>query len=251
MNKLFELRDKVKNRISEHLGFDIQEIFDQGDFITIYGGAVRDSLADTKINDVDILCMPNSAKSLANFISTKYNYTKIELYDQDTLNMYKGIRIISDPWTFINNDKKIIQIIKPHFRESNDYRNKYMELIKNVDISCCGVYLEHNGYDIVLMEACKNAIVHCLSKVFEINEWAQLYNRDRTCDRINKLESRGWFNLNNIRDNAEILRKNRMLKISSLGLPEGDRYKIWTKDEYSSRQTFDNAKLDNDDDLPF
>jgi len=253
MNKLFELRDKVKSRISEHLGFDIQEIFNQGDYITIFGGAVRDSLADMQINDVDILCMPDSAKALGNFITTKHNYTRIELYDQDTLNMYKGVHLISEPWTFINNDKKVIQIIKPSFRQSGDYRNSYINLVKNVDISCCGVYLEHNGYDIVLMEACKNAIIHCLSKTFEKNEWSALYNRDRTDFREHKLLTRGWTNLRNIRNNAEILRKKRMLKISSLGFPEGDRYKVWTKDEYKGRKIFDNDDVDDDnlDDLPF
>jgi len=45
MITLKDLTEKVKKGISDYIGFNVQEIFDQSDYITIYGGAVRDSIA--------------------------------------------------------------------------------------------------------------------------------------------------------------------------------------------------------------
>ena len=108
MITLKDLTEKVKKGISDYIGFNVQEIFDQSDYITIYGGAVRDSIAGMDIHDVDILCVSKSAKILYKFLNSKYNYKRLDLYDLDALNMYKGIRIISEPWTLMNDNGKII-----------------------------------------------------------------------------------------------------------------------------------------------
>ena len=105
---LQELKEKVEKRISEYIGFDVDEIFKVGDYITIYGGAVRDSIAEMEIHDVDILCMSDSANKLAQFIQER-GYSKVDLYGKDEVNMYQGIKIISEPWTFINNKKSIFK----------------------------------------------------------------------------------------------------------------------------------------------
>lgn len=258
---LEELRDKVINTLSEYLEFDVREIFKLSDYITIYGGAVRDSIAEMEINDVDILCMPESANKLRKFIEER-EYKRYELYNRDTLEMYKGIRLISEPLTFLNPNRKIIQIIRPTFKNTvKDYVNSYVSLIKNVDISCCGVFLEFNGKELILKEACKNAIVHSLSKTYEINNWAKLYNNDRTAFRDHKLTGRGWTNLNT--DNFYSRTKNlkvvseqkvkRRLKLCQLEFqPEVDDkyYKVWCEDEYHKRgyRNYDDYDID---DLPF
>lgn len=41
MYTLSDLTSKVVNSISEYIEFDVNEIFNCSDFITIYGGAVR------------------------------------------------------------------------------------------------------------------------------------------------------------------------------------------------------------------
>lgn len=255
--KLTEITNKITKRISEYIEFDINEIFEQADFITIYGGAVRDSIAGLDIHDVDILCMPKSAEYLRQFLINCKNYKILDFYDIDTLNMYKGISIIQDPWTLINEHNKIIQIIRPKFGDARKldpyelYTNAYYQLIKNVDLSCCGVYIEnYYGNGILLKESCKNAIVQCLSKTFDINKWATLYNSDRTSFREHKLTKRGWVNLepdhytlkNNLTDSKEI-KVNRLMKIASLELDAGYEYKIWTDDEYKKRSK-SNYKID-------
>jgi hypothetical protein len=256
---LEELRDKVINKISEYLEFDIREIFKLSDYITIYGGSVRDSLAEMEINDVDILCMPGSANKLKKFIEEK-EYKRYELYDRDTLEMYNGISLISEPLTFLNPNRKIIQIIRPVFKNTvEDYVSSYVSLIKNVDISCCGVFLEFNGKELVLKEACKNAILHSLSKTYEINNWAKLYNNDRTAFRDHKLTGRGWTNLNIdnfYRTNDKFQKVKRRLKLCQLEFqPEVDDkyYKVWYEDEYHKRgyRNYDDYDDYDIDDLPF
>jgi len=252
---LQELKEKVEKRISEYIGFDVDEIFKVGDYITIYGGAVRDSIAEMEIHDVDILCMSDSANKLAQFIQER-GYSKVDLYGKDEVNMYQGIKIISEPWTFINNKKSIIQIIRPHysFRKGvTAYVDSYENLIKNVDISSCGVFIEFNGKENVLKESCKNAIAYCLSKTFIINDWAELYNKDRTSTRENKLLNRGWFNLNPTEyvNSIDLKKAERRLKLSQIEFqPEvtDKYYKIWHEYEYDVRQSY---KRDDYEDLPF
>lgn len=259
MLTLQELKTKVEEKISDYIEFDVKEIFKQGDYITIYGGAVRDSIADLEIHDVDILCMPKSAIKLASFIKEEHNYKSLDLYDKDSLAMYKDIHIISEPWTFINNNGKIIQIIKPHYNKgTKEYITAYTDIMKNVDLSCCGVCLDHNGKDTTLMEACKDSIIHCLSKTYEINEWATLYNHNRTTFRDHKLTSRGWTNLNtedfyrNEISFKKVIRKLKILQLEFKPEESSKYYKIWHDDEYINRPR---RRLysgdDSFDDLPF
>jgi hypothetical protein len=255
MITLKNLQDKVEERISDYMEFDIKELFGVSDYITIFGGSVRDSLADLEIHDIDILCMPDSAKKLRTFLHTK-GYTTLDLYDIDTLNMYKGISLISEPWTLMNKNRKIIQIIRPTFggpgrnnkSSEMEYQLAYYNLIKNVDLSCCGVFLENFGLSLRLREACKNSIIQCLSRTYIINEWSKMYNRNRTDFREYKLDSRGWKNLeDSLRlDKKSKLKKDRQMKLINLEFkPEYD-YKIWTEQEYLNR-----PKKRKDDELPF
>ena len=248
---MFNLKDlevKVIKRISDYIGFDVNEIFNVSDQIVIFGGSVRDSLAGLEIHDIDILCMSESAHKLREFL-TQYNYVHVDLYDQDSLNMYKGISLISEPWTLMNSDRKIIQIIRPAaYKTMSEYSTAYKNLIKNVDISCCGVFLEKTENGIQLKEACKDAIVHSLSKIYEVNKHFKMYSQDRTMHRTNKLNNRGWISLYRLMTktsdllssfglkSSDILKYNRLHKLNTLEFkPERD-YKIWTEEEYNANK---------------
>lgn len=248
MFTLKDLQIKVEKRISDYIEFDVKKVFEQSDYITIYGGAVRDGLANLEIHDIDILCMPNSANKLRDFLRTQ-GYDPLDLYDPDTIDMYRGITLISEPWTLMNKNKKIIQIIRPRWNgqmfnpnkpkdintNTKQYQLAYYYLIKNVDISCCGVFLENHDREIRLREACKNAILNCLSQTYEINEWSKLYNSTRTSMREYKLSSRGWYNIRTGRNDKMFKNKERLYKICSLEFkPEYD-YKIWTEEEYLNK----------------
>lgn len=240
MIKLDDLQKKVVKRISDYAEFDISEMFKKADYVTIFGGAVRDSLANLEIHDIDILCMPESASILRKFLKEKYNYTPLDLYDQDTLNMYKGVSLIAEPWTLMNNNRKIIQIIRPSYSDKGyrqtSYVNAYLNIIKNVDISCCGVFLEGINSQIKLKEACKDAIVSCLTRSFEVNDWSELYKYDRTLFREHKLTQRGWHNCDEYIPDKQLLKIERKKKIFNFEFkPEYD-YRVWTEDEYRNRK---------------
>lgn len=246
MYTLSNLTLKVANSISDYIEFDVNEIFNASDYITIYGGAVRDSLAELEIHDIDILCMYNSGRKLYEFLLTK-GYSKLDLYDLDTLNMYKEITIIREPWTLQNKNGKIIQIIRPnveHFnpKETGDYLEQayvksYKKILTNVDISCCGVFLEKNksNNSLKIGESCPNAIVQCLTKTFIINKEASQYNKNRIYKRLEKLTSRGWIDINNEnvfsfeKNEYEIikLRKERHIKLCMLKFKPEYEYIIW------------------------
>ena len=253
MFTLKELQDKVEKRISDYIEFDVNEIFFQGDYITIYGGAIRDSIAELEIHDIDVLCMPESAGKLFNFLEKK-GYEPLDLYDVDALALYESISLIAEPWTLMNKNRKIIQIIRPRWRgqignnktnmqtsHQSDYEIAHYSLIKNVDLSCCGLLLEVKNDKLVLKEACKNAIVDCLTKSYTTNNWSSLYERNRTMIRQHKLSKSGWqvndstddfFYPMNEKEEKRKLKLKRTRKIYSLEFqPELD-YKIWTEEEY-------------------
>jgi len=263
MITLKTLQEKVEKHISEYVEFDIKEIFEVADYISIYGGAVRDSLAGMEIHDVDILCMPNSAVKLKEYLEEKHNYEMVDLCKRGSLEMYKDISVIAEPWTLMNDKKRIIQLIilrypdgyyyKKHNRitYSNAYQKAYYNLIRNVDISSCGVFLEGNNGSIKLMEACVDGIAHCLTKRYLINHWAILYESNRTIMREHKLNSRGWKNIlrnddvlpwNN--NGNEKLKNERVVKLKKLEFeePEYD-YIIWSKEHIQSMK---NKKSEND-----
>jgi hypothetical protein len=63
--------------------------------------------------------------------------------------------------------------------------------MKQIDLSCCGV--SYDGKTI--KENYLNAIFHCNNRWYSINKKGKMYNDDRTISRTNKLDSRGWTNI--------------------------------------------------------
>jgi hypothetical protein len=49
------VRDKIRVNINEYIGFDSDELFPINSLVRIFGGAVRDSISDKEIHDIDII----------------------------------------------------------------------------------------------------------------------------------------------------------------------------------------------------
>ena len=111
--------------------------------------------------------------------------------------LYKEIHIINEPLTYMK-EGKFIQLIRP-IVPPHDYTkgdkliitDKINQLIRGVDISCCGVSYDRNG----VREDYPNAISHCECKVFEENESHIMRNKSRYGERIHKMVERGWEEL--------------------------------------------------------
>jgi hypothetical protein len=197
---------EIKSKIDNYIGFDSDEMFKACDLILIFGGALRDIISNQQIQDVDILVGSKSIKNLQSvLIRNGYKYME-DFVSKDVSNIYE-INVICEPHTWMNGDR-IIQIIRPS--GNNDSQETYiknlLDLVKNVDISCCG--LSYNG--ISLKEDYPNALLHCYNKVFSVNKSAKMYSSKRISNRIDKLQKRGWELIENT------IQNNRDLKIKML-----------------------------------
>lgn len=196
----------IKEKLDKYLEFDSNMLFIDK-CVRVFGGAIRDSIFGYDIQDIDILVGSKSISKLE-YLLDKNGYSKFKFMNIHSIDMYKDIHVISRPDTWIKNNK-IVQLIRPAIKTNSEeiYQKSFVELIKNVDISCCGV--SYDGE--YIYENCKNAILHCESGHFMINEKAILYSSNRTNERKEKLISRGWTEIIDERDFKifSILEKNK------------------------------------------
>ncbi len=209
------MKEMIKNKIDEYLEFDSDILFNNKyNLVRIFGGAIRDSIANQPINDIDILVGSKALKEIEFFLENKgYHYMEM-LNGKDLQEMYSEIHIINEPHTWVKG-KKIVQLIRPAnavtkngFMTFNDkwYHQGFTELISNVDFSCCGV--SYDGDEVY--EDYPNAILHCQSKVFSVNNQAKMYSQKRATHRKVKLQTRGWKEIENT------LETNRNLKLEQI-----------------------------------
>jgi hypothetical protein len=190
------MNSKIKQKLSEYLEFDSDKLFqNKYNLIRVFGGAIRDIIADQPINDVDILCGSKASK-FVEFILENNGYTYFDILNGKHLQeMYKDIHVINEPHTWIKGTK-IVQVIRPtNFTSSLrnlNYEESFNNLIANVDLSCCGV-----SYDGELHEDFNNAILHCQSMVYSVNHTALMYSDSRAMHRRAKLQERGWKEITN------------------------------------------------------
>ena len=178
----------IKDRLDEYLEFDSDLLFEKPiDLCRIFGGAIRDIIANMPINDIDILCASKSNKILENILKQNgYSYMD-SIVGKDIIDIYRGNRVINEPKTFIKGNK-IVQVIRPSSYEKGLSPEKsFRFLIQNVDISCCGV-----SYDGNLYQNYPCAISDCLLKTFTVNKSSLMYNSNRINSRKYKLMDRGW-----------------------------------------------------------
>jgi len=180
----------VKERISNYFGSNIDELLSlaKGDAI-VYGGAVRDSIANLEIHDIDIMALPKASRIIAEKL-LQMEFKSIPFTKVDIASLYTGLHIINEPWTFIKSNT-IVQIIRPVVKPGESPRKALKSCIDNVDISCCGVAYIPNA----LWETCQDALLHCRHKVFRVLKENLLYRPDRISHRTAKLCDRGWKDL--------------------------------------------------------
>lgn len=184
---------KINDRLNEYLEFDNNQLY-MDSMVRIFGGAIRDSIADQPINDIDILCGSKSIRMVEDVL-TQNGYKFIDKFSSvDMINLYANIHVISEPRTWIKGHK-IVQLIKPRNLipmnkdvSFEEYTKNFKALIENVDLSACGVSWS-NG---ILYENCESAVLHCLNKQFNVNPYAKMFSHERAQNRMGKLESRGW-----------------------------------------------------------
>lgn len=227
---------KIKSRLDDYLEFDSDKLFTFGDqyrigggldpLIRIFGGAIRDSIADMPIHDVDILVGSQSMDFVSGVLKKEGYVFYDKLTYKDIVSLYLGVKIISEPHTYMKGNK-IAQLIRPRsvsqdnssvykrlptelvnkFKEGSItkgqksiifqelYQKDFRRILQSVDISCCGV--SYDGTN--LYENCENAISHCLNKVFVTHKFNAMFQQDRYYHRMVKLQDRGWKDIGGYR----------------------------------------------------
>jgi len=215
------LKEKIKGELDKYLEFDSNLIFNTEPIVSermpykrlirIFGGSLRDIIAGKSIKDIDILVGSKSISYIERIlIENGYIYMD-SLTPKDINSMYSDLKILSEPHTWIKSEK-IVQLIRPSFngisreKQADNYERSFINLIQNVDISCCG--LSYDGYN--LYENYKDAVLHCKSLLFEINNRAIMYNPNRIEHRKYKLLDRGWNEISSLSDYREI-KINRLI----------------------------------------
>ena len=200
-----------KSRLDEYLEFDSSQLFFDP-LVRVFGGAIRDIICGDKINDVDILVGSKSLPKIEYILAINGYIYQEGLIPKDLASIYSDIHVISEPHTWTKKDK-VVQLIRPAKNEKlapygttisdaahrKVYGQIFINLIENVDLSCCGVSWDGEK----LYEHCPEAVHHCLTKVFTTN-FGAMYSERRHIHRRAKLESRGWRSITTISDHRDI-----------------------------------------------
>jgi hypothetical protein len=175
---------KIYNRINGYTGFDLNEIYNCGGIV--FGGAVRDSIADMAIHDIDIMCFgKHQHESLGIILNENGYFSHKKLANRDLQSMYKGLHVIYEPITYIKEDRSI-QLIRPS-NEVYDVISKN-NILGSVDMTCCAVSFDGNN----LYENYPGAIDSCLIKLVELINTNSMYDPISSHMRREKLLRRGW-----------------------------------------------------------
>ncbi len=197
MNKI---ETEILNKLNNYLEFNIDVINKKlpytNDNFLVFGGSIRDIISGSEIkNDVDILVKPDAFRLFLDILSHT-GWKQSEYIKKSSMDLYKDIQIIFEPYLFFK-DGKSIQLIKPSLG------NNLTKISYNVDISCCGV--SFNGES--LIENVEGAILDCVNKRFRIIKSNIMYNENRIHTRIEKHLSYGFkiYEPNNRRTNLDKL----------------------------------------------
>jgi hypothetical protein len=208
----------IKQKLDEYLEFDSSLLFGDDTFITnelkdrgiiynklvrVFGGALRDIIAGQKINDVDILIGTKSMNFVDKvLVENGYIYHE-NLAPKDLSSVYDMNMVISEPYSYVKGTK-VVQLIRPRVMSverpsdvtQDLYTQTFIDLIANVDISCCGI--SYDGKN--LYQNYPGAISHAKHRKFLVNNLAKMYNQKRISSRRWKLINRGWEELNGVAD---------------------------------------------------
>lgn len=180
----------------------LQEKFDDAmsladDRCMIYGGAIRDILADMPIRgDLDI-AVP---RKIFTTISGKFNNStrwiskSLPLRSSNSAHPTTAKKVISSVRTFNNINGDVVQVIAPELNRDDTIQGinvGVMDIVLNVDIVCCGVMSDVFG---TVYEVIPGAIRDCKNRVLRFNRniKATQTSIDRLKQRVVKFKARGW-----------------------------------------------------------
>lgn len=195
--------NKVVTRINNYLsnlnGVITIDMILGGTDAVVFGGAVRDAIHGSPINDIDIMGFRQSIEDIATYLK---NEGFIEQPTDPLLDLYEEIALFNSPTTLCRGDCKVqlIQLIlhSPFMGMTKDSvttlgcRKKLVEAVANVDIDICAVYYHKNTG---VQEALVGVINYIDQGVFHSMKDNIMHVAGRIEGRIVKLEKKGYKHL--------------------------------------------------------
>lgn len=179
---------------------NIEAVFDDAlqhltDGSIIYGGALRDSIAELPLKgDLDIAVPANEYRQvLANFNNTARWIS--EVFEKKGDYKRPSERVIKNVSVFKSMYNKEIQLIQAHQRHEKSFACDagVWQLVERVDIRSSGVIMNNMGE---IFEVIPGAIDDCKNKRLVYNEnlsTDEVFLKTMT-KRVDKLTKRGWSN---------------------------------------------------------
>ena len=177
----------------------------------VYGGCLRDIIAGfTLEGDLDIVATgKNYDYCYSNIIGCgKWRVIRNDvdgllrrINNKENYRINKAIGSLTSFETFGNNRVDLVKAATPF---SGNYITSSLEVIKTVDIVCCGIAMDIYGN---AFEVIEGAHQDCIDRVLRINNLNSTTSIENLKDRIAKLERRGWTSKINIDKTAKMLSK--------------------------------------------
>ena len=214
-----ELSKEIKDLINEKFKFELSPGIDfyLPDDAIVFGGVIREGIAEGHLqhtDDLDIIISEASVMEMENRLATIGYKRNVKLEEevknpkrnrnfqaQKASNSYDTEKF--DLRIFTLNTEGIlkrIDMVIPRMTQETGSNSMGLpqRLIANlfhlcsVDMTCSMIgYNKHFG----LIMPNEKVLEHMKRKVFKINKESVLYVAERTAERVNKLEKRGWIEI--------------------------------------------------------
>ena len=191
----------------------------------IYGGAVRDTIAEKELlGDLDIAVTPEAFSEMSAAFQENPRWVPhdpsrsgpVVGKTRNSGDMARELAPMSNVSSFINMNGMVAQLIT-----SNDHNKDRLQAAmfpaRQVDIVCCGVVMLADGR---VFEVLPGAFDDCKNGILRINEDSDTIYLDTLKSRVDKFIGRGWKNTINVEKVIKEIkiRRNRTKKLRR-GLP--------------------------------
>jgi hypothetical protein len=210
------MNNLIKDKLTEYLEFDSDLLFKNTDYLVVFGGAIRDIIADQSIEnikDIDILCITKSKRIAIELVEQQgWEYTPLK--SPEMYLMYKELAFIFEPRSYIKNNK-IIQFISPCAYSdrknniNNEIKANFLELLQNVDIITSGSFYDGTN----VYESIKGSISHIKYKITYPIKSALMYNPKRIDIRLFNLNYKGFKIIGGFIPPQKLNSYNRLVKM--------------------------------------
>jgi len=203
----------------------------------VYGGAIRDLIAGFPLSsDLDIACNYSEHKYIVKTFDNSEKWIRGNFKPQKSDRVpnpfgkkeeppflrsasrrkgpYGESSPISSVVDFYNCDGMKVQLMRPSIRP--DGLGPATEVVKGVDITCCGLMMDAAGR---IFEVIEGAYRDCNDRVLRLNDRNPNVDVEALKKRIKKLEERGWISKINMRKlvrNAKKLEESKRKHMQKL-----------------------------------